>query len=78
MRELGDLAGQTVESVAGGRRFLVEHFGGGRYSLAYRAASIRRFVLGGGAKVPVIVAAIAVIISCFLRFRGLFGDRVND
>jgi integrase/recombinase XerD len=63
--------------VVGG--FLVEHFGEQPISLAaVSAASIRRFVLGKQGRRPTTVAANGVIIGCYLPFRSMSGDRVNE
>ncbi|RWH31410.1 MAG: hypothetical protein E5X88_28170 [Mesorhizobium sp.] len=80
MRDVWGLAENTRRKrcrVVGG--FLVEHFGEQPISLAtVSAASIRRFVLGEQGRRPTTVAAIGVIIGCYLRFRSMSGDRVNE
>ncbi|MER9874972.1 site-specific integrase [Mesorhizobium sp. M0195] len=80
MRDVRGLADNTRRKrcrVVGG--FLVEHFGEQPISLAtVNAASIRRFVLGKQGRRPTTVAAIGVIIGCYLRFRSMFGDRVSE
>nr|WP_170117070.1 tyrosine-type recombinase/integrase [Phyllobacterium sophorae] len=59
--------------------FLVEHFGEQSISMAtVSATSIRRFVLGKQGRRPATVAANGVIIGCYLRFRSMSGDRVNE
>ncbi|MER9127791.1 hypothetical protein NKH81_32945 [Mesorhizobium sp. M0959] len=80
MRDVWGLADNTRRKrcrVVGG--FLVEHFGEQPISLAtVNAASIRRFVLGKQGRRPTTVAAIGVIIGCYLRFRSMSGDRVSE
>ncbi|TJW58688.1 MAG: hypothetical protein E5V97_31255 [Mesorhizobium sp.] len=76
MRDVWGLADNTRRKrcrVIGG--FLVEQ----PISLAtVNAASIRRFVLGKQGRRPTTVAAIGVIIGCYLRFRSMSGDRVSE
>ena len=80
MRDVWGLAENTRRKrcrVVGG--FLAEHFGAQPISLAtVRAASIRRFVLGEQGRRPPTIAAVGVIIGCYLRFRSMSGDRVNE
>jgi site-specific recombinase XerD len=59
--------------------FLVEHFGERPISMTtVKATSIRRFILGEQGRGPAAVAAIGVTIACYLRFRSISGDRVNE
>ncbi len=59
--------------------FLVEHFGERPISMTtVKATSIRRFILGEQGRGPAAVAAIGVAIACYLRFRSISGDRVNE
>lgn len=80
MRDVWGLAESTRRQrcrVVG--EFLVEHFDERPISMAtVSAASIRRFVIGEEGRRPTTVAAIGVIIGGYLRFRSMFGDRVNE
>ena len=80
MRDLWGLAENTRRKrcrVVG--KFLAEHFRERPISMAtVSAASIRRFVLGEQGRRPPTVAAFGVIIGCYLRFRSMSGDRVNE
>lgn len=80
MRDVWGLADSTRRKrcrVIGG--FLVEHFGAKQISMAtVSTASIRRFVLGAQGRRPPSIAAIGVIIGCYLRFRSMSGDRVSE
>lgn len=80
MRDVWGLADSTRRKrcrVIGG--FLVEHFGAEPISMAtVSTASIRRFVLGAQGRRPPSIAAIGVIIGCYLRFRSMSGDRVSE
>ena len=59
--------------------FLVEHFGERPISMTtVKATSIRRFILGEQGRGTAAVAAIGVTIACYLRFRSISGDRVNE
>jgi len=60
-------------------KFLVEHFRERPISMTtVSTASIRRFVLGEQGRRPPTVAAFGVAISCYLRFRSMSGDPVNE
>jgi site-specific recombinase XerD len=80
MRDIRGLAESTRRkrcSVVG--EFLVEHSRERPISMAtVSVASIRRFVLGEPGRRPPTVAAISVAIRCYLRFRSMSGDRVNE
>ncbi len=59
--------------------FLVEHFGERPISMTtVKATSIRRFILGEQGRGPAAAAAIGVTIACYLRFRSMSGDRINE
>jgi integrase/recombinase XerD len=79
MRDVWGLAENTRRQrcrVVG--RFLVEHFDERPISMTnVSTTSIRRFVLGKQGRRPTAIAAIGVIIRCYLCFRSMFGDRVN-
>lgn len=59
--------------------FLLGHFGDRPVTVAtINPGSVRRFVLGEQERSPGSIAVIGGAIGCYLRFRGMSGDRVSQ